>query len=330
MNATKLVDRYNRHLTYLRISITDRCNLRCLYCQPDGIVPKLPHAEILSYEEIMRIVRVGVRLGIRKIRVTGGEPLVRKGAGGFLAALTAMEELQDVSLTTNGVLLASHLSALKAAGIRRINISLDTLKREKFAYISGYDFFDRVWQGIEAAYDMGFHPIKLNVVVLKGINDDELLDLARLSFRYPFHVRFIEYMPIGKTHMSSDEHLLAPQIKKRLQVLGPLMPLEKESMDGPAERYRFKGAAGEVGLIRPISHHFCAQCNRLRLTANGRLRPCLLADDSQDLKTPLRRGAGDRELAEAFLNAVRRKMQAPFFGTAAGSLGRDPMSGIGG
>ena len=192
MPDLKLIDPYNRHLNYLRISITDRCNLKCIYCVPRDQIPRLSHDEILTYEEILRLVKVGVKLGISKIRVTGGEPLVRKGVYDFLAELSRIDGLADLSLTTNGVALKDNLKKIESTGIKRINISLDTLKREKFFQITGMDLFDQVWQGIEGALEMGFHPIKINVVALNGVNDDELTAMAQLSFDYPFHIRFIE------------------------------------------------------------------------------------------------------------------------------------------
>jgi len=304
---SKLIDRCNRKLHYFRISITDRCNLKCIYCVPYDFIPKLPHKEILSYEEILHIVRISVRLGISKVRITGGEPLVRKGVYDFLEQLTKIQGLLDISLTTNGVLLKDNINKIKSAGIKRINISLDTLNRKKFRQIAGYDFFNQIWEGIELAQKMGFDPIKINVVPLKGVNHDELLDIAALSIAYPFHIRFIEYMPMGTNQMEIDRHLLFPEIKKQINQLGKLIPVEKGMNDGPAERFKFESARGEIGFIRPISRHFCNTCNRLRLTASGQLRPCLMSDVQVDLKTPLRKGCSDAELAELFLKAVRLK-----------------------
>ena len=303
----QLIDRYDRNLNYLRISITDRCNLRCIYCMPRKLIPKLPHKDILRYEEILRIVKIGVRLGISKVRVTGGEPLVRKGVFDFLEQLSKIDGLSDISLTTNGVLLKDSLERIKASGVNRINISVDTLNKKKFYKITGYDCFDQIWEGIERANKMNFNPIKLNVVPIKGINDDEITDIARLSFTHPFHIRFIEYMPIGSNQIKADRHLLAPEIKERINSLGELIPVVKNVNDGPAERFKFEGAAGEVGFIRPISRHFCHSCNRLRLSASGQLRPCLLSDSQEDLKSLLRKGCLDNELADAFLEAVRKK-----------------------
>ena len=303
----KLIDPCNRHLNYLRISITDRCNLKCIYCVPQDQIPRLTHADILTYEEILRIVKIGVKLGISKLRVTGGEPLVRKGVNGFLRELSHIDGVNDLSLTTNGVALRNNLAKIKSAGIHRINISLDTLDRKKFHRITGLDLFDQVWQGIEMALDMGFDPIKLNIVALNGINDDELKEMALLSYKYPFHIRFIEYMPIGESQMGNSPLLLAPDIKKHINELGRLIPIRASVNDGPAQRYRFDGAAGEIGFIHALSQHFCDRCNRLRLTASGSLRPCLLSDHHEDIKGPLRNGASDQELAEIFIKAVQHK-----------------------
>ena len=303
----KLIDKCNRHLNYLRISITDRCNLRCRYCVPRELIPKLSHAEILTYEEILRVVRIATRLGISKVRITGGEPLVRKGVYHFLKQLKATAGLKDVSLTTNGVLLADNLEKIQAAGISRINISLDTLSPTKYRDVTGFDEFGRVWQGIEKAHRMGFHPIKLNIVALKGINDEELVEMAKLSFQYPFHVRFIEYMPIGQSDFNTDSLLLAPEIKSRISAMGKLIPVQTVMHDGPAQRYKFEHAKGEVGFIAALSQHFCNKCNRLRLTASGQLRPCLLSDHQENLKARLRQGCSDQELADIFFRAIKHK-----------------------
>jgi GTP 3',8-cyclase len=307
VNTSKLVDNFNRHLNYLRISITDRCNLKCRYCEPQDLIPKLSHNEILTYEEILRLVRIATRLGISKVRITGGEPLVRKGVYEFLHELTATEGLKDVSLTTNGVLLKDNLEKIQAAGISRINISLDTLNPKKYREITGYDEFDRVWQGIEKAHQMGFYPIKLNIVALKGINEEEFVEMAQLSFQYPFHVRFIEYMPIGRSDFNPDSLLLAPEIKSRISDLGNLATVQENEHDGPARRYKYEDAIGEIGFIPALSQHFCNKCNRLRLTASGQLRPCLLSDHQEDLKEAIRQDCSDQQLADIFIKAVRHK-----------------------
>lgn len=307
MNDTALVDTFARHLNYLRISVTDRCNLRCRYCMPRNLIPKLTHNDVLTYEEILRVVTIGTRLGITKVRVTGGEPLVRKGIIGFLETLGTVAGLGDISLTTNGVALEKHLYQLKAAGINRLNLSLDSLDRSKYEYVTGRDCFDQVWQGLLAAHAMGFEPLKINVVALAGINDDELEKMAALSFEYPFHIRFIEHMPIGKSQIATTGRLLTPAIKRKIQALGELIPVQPETADGPAERFRIKGAIGEIGFISALSHHFCANCNRLRLTADGQLRPCLLSDRQVDLKNDLRGRASDDAIADRIISAVKLK-----------------------
>ncbi|MEN8243969.1 MAG: GTP 3',8-cyclase MoaA [Thermodesulfobacteriota bacterium] len=330
MDKTVLTDNFNRQLEYLRISVTDRCNLRCIYCVPKGIVPKVPHDDIMRYGEILRVVNIGVDIGIRKVRVTGGEPLVRKGIGTFLKRLGKIDGLTDISLTTNGYLLDENVDMIKDAGIQRINVSLDTLDRDKFAYITGYDVFDKVWRGIMRAHASGLSPIKINVVVLKGHNDQELVEMARLSREYPFHIRFIEYMPIGNSRVHAGDSILAPEIRKLVETLGKLVPVEKNQMDGPAERFRFKGSPGEIGFIRPMSRHFCAACNRLRLTADGHIRPCLLSDRQVDVKRPIRAGCSDNDIADIFKKAVGYKQDAHHCGSDAASNVADQMSGIGG
>jgi cyclic pyranopterin phosphate synthase len=284
----------------------------------------------MTYEEILRLVRIGIRLGISKIRVTGGEPLVRKGVYSFLTDLSRLDGLADVSLTTNGVTLKANLHKIKAAGIKRINISLDTLDRKKFELITGFDLFDQVWQGIEMAMEMGFQPIKLNIVALNGVNDDELADMARLSMSYPLHIRFIEYMPIGESQVGNGPLLLAPEIKQRISVLGNLIPVPNTLNDGPAQRYHFEGAAGEIGFIHALSHHFCDRCNRLRLTARGQLRPCLLSDHHEDVKGIMRTGGTDEQLAEVFFKAVDHKPSDHNLAVQKPSGVSSQMSSIGG
>jgi len=302
-----IIDTYNRRIDYLRISITDRCNLNCMYCVPHDRIPKLSHGDILTYEEILRLVRISIGLGIRKVRVTGGEPLVRKGVCQFLQELTAIDGIDDVSLTTNGVYLKDNIGAILSAGIRRLNVSIDSLQRAKFENITGRDEFPRVWDGIRSAYAAGIDPLKLNVVALRGINDDEILDFARLTFDSPFHIRFIEHMAIGNSSAAAENVILAPEIKERIETIGALERVDRKPHDGPAELYRIEGARGRIGFISALSQHFCHQCNRLRLTASGKLRPCLLSDYEEEIKEPLRRGYTDDMLAEIILKAVREK-----------------------
>jgi len=330
-NPIQLIDQYDRHLNYLRISVTDRCNLRCLYCIPPEGIDKLTHGDILTYEEILRLARIAVDLGVDKIRLTGGEPLVRKGIAEFIPRLTALSGLKEVSLTTNGIYLKDHLEGLRSAGIKRINISLDTLHRERYEKITGYDGFQEVCEGIRLARKLKFSPIKINVVVIKGINDDEILDFAKLTLKKPYHIRFIEYMPIG---VASKENILrhVPDslIKKQLGDLGKLIPVSKNALDGPAERFRYQDAPGEVGLISALSNHFCATCNRLRLTPTGSLRACLLSDQEIDLRGPMRRGASDNELAQIFLRAALTKPHSHYLASENSILPTGHMSAIGG
>jgi len=278
-----------------------------MYCVPQDLIPRVDHEEVLRYEEILHVIKVAIELGVTKVRITGGEPLVRKGVYDFLSELTQLKGLADVSLTTNGVFLKDNIEKIQSTGITRINVSLDTLNPEKYKQITGRDTFDRVWQGIEKAHAMGFGPIKLNVVALNGVNDDELVEMARLSLTYPFHIRFIEYMPIGQSRMGNGPLLLAPEIKQRISTLGNLVALQNSKNDGPARRYQFEGAPGEIGFIHALSQHFCDTCNRLRLTASGQLRPCLLSDHQEDVKGPLRSGCSDQELADIFLKAMHHK-----------------------
>ena len=297
-----------RTINYLRLSITDRCNLRCMYCMPDEGIDFRPHHEILSYEEILRFIRVSVESGIRKVRLTGGEPLVRKGFINFLQRLGKIEGLDEITITTNGVLLKDLAAEIRACGISRINISLDSLNPERFYSITGRDDFNRVWEGIQEAERVGFDPIKINVVAIKGVNDDEILDFARLSLEKPYHIRFIEFMPVGKHNgWSSEKFLPEEEIRRRIQTLGPLRPVANNRMDGPAQRYILDGGKGEIGLIGALSNHFCGYCNRLRLTAEGRLRSCLFSDHEIDIKTPLRQGKDDALLLSLIRDAIEMK-----------------------
>jgi cyclic pyranopterin phosphate synthase len=310
-NQIQLIDQYDRHLNYMRISITDRCNIRCIYCMPGNGISKLRHEDIPTYEEILRIAGIAVNLGVDKIRLTGGEPRVRKGICEFIPRLTALAGLKEVSLTTNGIFLREKLENIKAGGINRINISLDSLHRNKYKKITGYDGLETVLAGIKEASKMGYHPIKINMVVMEGVNDEETLDFARLSLEHPYHIRFIEYMPVSVT--SPDialRHVPSSLIKQQIGNLGKLVPIPRDILDGPAERFKFEGAAGEIGFISPLTHHFCPLCNRLRLTSSGYLRPCLLSDQEVDLVGPMRNGASDEDLAEIFLKTALTKPYA--------------------
>ncbi len=304
MNAPP-VDSFNRAIDYLRLSITDRCNLRCVYCMPKEGIPKLPHEEVLRYEEHLRLVRIAVGMGISNIRITGGEPLVRRGAVRLCEGISRIPGLRSLSMTTNGVLLSHFAEELFNSGVKRLNVSLDTLDPQKYATITRKDCFREVWRGIEAAHAVGFHPLKLNMVVMRGINDDEIADLARLTFRFPFHVRFIEFMPF-RDDATEKRFLPAREILERLSLVDRLIPVESENSNGPALHFAFPGAKGKIGIISPVSNHFCGTCNRLRLTADGKLRACLFAAEETDLKPALRQGSDD-EVAAVIRAAVRLK-----------------------
>lgn len=297
-----------REINYLRISITDRCNLRCVYCMSDEGIHFLSHDQVLSYEEILRMVRVSTLGGIRKVRLTGGEPLVRKDFIPFLERLSGIHELDEITLTTNGVLLEEFAEEIRNCGICRLNISLDSLKAERFHGITRRDCFERTMAGIRAAERVGFDPIKINVVAMRGANDDELVDFARLTLEKPYHIRFIEFMPIGETNGWREEKFISTEeIQERIKALGPLKALPNHRLDGPASRYKLNGAVGEIGFIGALSNHFCNRCNRLRLTADGHLRGCLFSDSEIDVKTPLREGRPDSELLDLIRLAIRNK-----------------------
>lgn len=304
-----LHDSFSRTISYLRISLTDQCNLRCLYCCPMADDAKLARQELLSFEEILRVVRVAVGLGIVKVRLTGGEPLVRAGVLSFVRDLSGISGLAEIRLTTNGVLLASMAAKLYQAGIRKLNISLDSLKRRRFAEITGGDHFEQVWAGIEEARRIGFAPIKLNVVVMRGINDDEIIDFTRLAQELPFHVRFIEFMPIGTTNVwQESRYLPTSEIRARIEsAFGVLSPVASHKLDGPARLFSLPGARGTIGFISPLSNHFCDTCNRLRLTSAGKLRSCLLTDQEIDIKSVLRLNGSDHEIEELILTTIREK-----------------------
>ena len=294
-------------INYLRVSITDRCNLRCFYCTPWGGWEKLPCREILRYEELLRLAGVAAGVGIRKVRVTGGEPLVRRGALDFIARLRQVPGIEEVCLTTNGVRLAELAPDLYATGLRHLNLSLDTLRRDRYRELTGFDHFADVMAGIERATALGFHPIKINCVVLKDLNDDEFLDFALLTREQPFQVRFIEFMPTVDEARWRRHFLPIAEVRRRLAGLGSLEPVAAGATAGPARTCRIPGFRGELGFISSISDHHCPTCNRLRLTAAGRLRPCLFAAPELDLKGPLRQGASDEALAQLFREAIHVK-----------------------
>ncbi|PKQ19931.1 MAG: GTP 3',8-cyclase MoaA [Actinobacteria bacterium HGW-Actinobacteria-6] len=338
-------DSHGRRIDYLRISVTDRCNLRCVYCMPPDGVPWKGHEEILSWEEIERFAAVAAGEGISKIRLTGGEPLVRAGIVEHVRRLRAVTGIESIAITTNGTLLPKYAAELVEAGLTRVNISLDTLDAETYTNITRGGKLDDVLAGIEAAFDAGMDPVKINVVVVRSLEQD-LLGFARMTLDRPVHVRFIEYMPVGGAedgvacastegegwteadHVPSDETLAMLSAGGAAAGFGELAPVARDDAPGgwgPAHYYRFPGAKGTLGVISPLSHHFCGECNRLRLTADGRLRTCLFSDDELDVRTILRTGT-EADIHELIQRALAAKPES--HNMRVGTLRR--MSQIGG
>lgn len=320
-------DLYQREIDYMRISVTDRCNLRCKYCMPHDI-ELLQHEDILSYEEILRIGRIAAEQGIHTLKVTGGEPLVRKGCVDFIHDLKKIPGIDHVTLTTNGVLLKEFLSDLKEAGVDRINISLDTLDSQEYKRITGRDEFDRVWQSFLKAVEMNFK-VKVNCVPIKGYNEDAYLSMARLAEEYPVDVRFIEMMPIGygRDFGSVEGNQILDQILTRYP---NLTQSEKKRGFGPAYYYAGPELKGSIGFIEALNHKFCSKCNRIRLTADGHLKACLYYKNSIDLKKMLREGASDEELKAQFERVLEDKPKEHHFGQIEDGTENRKMSQIGG
>jgi cyclic pyranopterin phosphate synthase len=300
-----LVDTFNRPITYLRISVTDRCNLRCVYCMPESGLPWIPKPDILTYEEIARIVEAGAWVGLRSVRLTGGEPLLRRDLVRLVDMLARIPGIDDISLSTNGLLLAERATELRDAGLRRVNISLDTLREDRFFTLARRNGLDRVIAGIDAAIDAGLKPIKLNCVVMRGQNDDELVEFAELTRKREIYVRFIELMPVAENlEMQPNAYISAADILKGLGEVEALMPVAGPGGNGPARYFAFAKALGAVGVISPLSHDYCERCNRVRLSADGRLRLCLFGDHHIDLRTPVRSDASREEIAAIFSGAM--------------------------
>ncbi len=310
-------DSHGRVIDYLRISLTDRCNFRCIYCMPEDGVCQMDHDEILRIEDIERLVKVAAGIGIKSIRLTGGEPLVRKGVVDLVDSITNIDGIENVSMTTNGVLLPAMAEDLKRAGLSRVNISLDTLDPEQFKYVTRVGKLEDTLAGIDAALECGFDPVKVNAVTVKSLNQD-FLAFAKLSIDRPLHVRFIEYMPVGdssengtgwgKEDVIPSEELFSI-INERAAAEG-LPPLESAAADplgwGPARYFEFPDAKGTVGFISPLSRHFCSACNRLRMTADGKIRPCLFSDTEYDAKQALRNGT-DEQVRAVLMEALGAK-----------------------
>src|SRR6185312_6193983 len=305
-----LVDSYGRRIKSMRISITDKCNFRCTYCMPAEGLPWLKKAEILSYEEIERIARVAVSIGIEQIRLTGGEPLVRRDVPELVHQLRQIEGLRSLSLTTNGILLKQQAAALAEAGLTRINVSLDSLAREKFAQLTRRDQLDRVIEGLEELEKYpSIHPIKVNAVAIRGYSEDEVLDFVRLARRKAYVMRWIEFMPLDADQIWRKEDILtgAELLAIIEKEYGPMTRITTGDPSETARRYRFPDGNGEVGFINPVSEPFCASCDRIRMTAEGKLRTCLFSTEETDVWAVLRGGGSDDDLAETIRAAVWHK-----------------------
>ena len=326
---TGLSDSFQRPINYLRISVTDRCNLRCIYCMPGEGVQLMSHEDILRHEEICTVVKAAAELGIKKVRITGGEPLVRAGLPELMRMLARIDAIDDISLTTNGILLSRYAAELKDAGLQRVNVSLDTLKPDKFRYITRCGELDDTLKGIAAAKSAGLEPVKINMVVMSKVNDDELLDFAAKTIDEEWHVRFIEHMPFNDNGANDSQFVSISDMRQRIESLGELEPCSVSVGNGPAKYFRLPDTRGTIGFITPISEHFCFNCNRLRLTADGKLRPCLLSEEEIDLRQPLRGGIPSAELKRLIEEVVAKKPRGHNLAEGHVPQGR-PFSQVGG
>lgn len=301
-----MIDQFGRSIEYLRISVTDRCNFRCVYCMPEAGLNWLPKADILTYEEIADVVGQLAPLGLKRLRITGGEPTIRPNLNELIAMLRAIPGIEDIALSTNGVRLPQIAGLLRESGLDRVNISADSLRPDRIAKIARRNLGFEPVAAASAAMQAGLDPVKINCVVMRGINDDEIADFARLTLDNPWHVRFIELMPVGELRDLTFEHIVpTDEVLSRIAALGALEPASGPAKgNGPAKYYRLAGAAGTVGVITPMTHTYCASCNRVRLTADGRLRTCLFGDHEVDLRTPLRAG---EPLESRFREALAKK-----------------------
>lgn len=299
------LDRFGRRIHYLRISLTDHCNLRCVYCMPEDMVFR-PNAEMMQDDELLLLVRLFASLGFDKLRLTGGEPTVRAGVVDLVREISATPGVRHVTMTTNGVLLEKLAAPLKAAGLQRVNISIDTLNPAKFRKLTRWGSFAQVWRGIQASEEVGLTPIKLNAVVVRGYNEDDVVDLAQLTCDHPWQMRYIEMMPFGgATDLQQAQVVRASEMIERIQAaFGPLELLNNGELDGEARLYRLPGALGTLGFISSVSMPFCASCSRARLTSDGKLRLCLLRDKEVNLLTPLRQGASIDDLRRIILEGI--------------------------
>ena len=301
----------NVNVNYLRFSLTDRCNLNCVYCTPLQKSQYLSHDEVLNYEEITRVVALFVKAGVRKLRLTGGEPLIKKNIIGLIKMLKIIDGLEEISMTTNGVWLKGLASRLKDAGLDRVNISINTLKKEKFRSITGFDYFDDVWAGINEALEVGLNPVKLNIILMKGLNNDEVLDFARLTFKYPLIIRFIEFFPTNKRSSGLLNTLIETQaLKERIiSYFGVIRSISGVRGNGPAEYYKFEDSAGAIGFISGSSTNFCDRCNRVRIDCVGKIYPCLFCGPTHDIKPLLRGTHNDEKLLQYIKEMFKTKVR---------------------
>ncbi len=302
-------DRYSREINYLRISLTDRCNLRCVYCMPMHGLTFVPNAELLTAEELEKVVRAAVEVGFNKVRLTGGEPTLRQDIVEIVRRLAPLEGVDQLVMTTNGYRLPYIAQDLKAAGLKRVNIHVDSLRKDSLEKIMRLGTYDKAWAGIEAAEKAGLTPIKLNAVITRGYNDDAAVDLARLTLTKPWQIRFIELMPFaGPTEIQLEHYVSSDEVKSWIEAeLGPLFEVNEGKLDGEAHVYRLAGSEGTIGFISPVSDPYCDDCNRMRLTADGRLRMCLLIDGELDFRRTLRNGGTHQDLVALFERAVHNK-----------------------
>jgi cyclic pyranopterin phosphate synthase len=325
-----MLDVQGRTIDYLRISVTDRCNLRCIYCMPQESERPPVSRDCLSFKEISEVVRTAARLGVRRLRITGGEPLVRKDLHLLVESLSGIPGIEEISLTTNGLLLEKYAHQLAAAGLKRVNVSLDSLRADRYREITGGGDIRRVFRGLSGAKDAGLHPVKINMIPMRGVNDCEIEDFAALTMFTRHEVRFIELMPVGPLCLRAQRMFMpTEEIRNRISSLAPLQHVEAHK-SGPARYYRFAESPGRIGFISPVSQHFCATCNRLRLTFDGRVKPCLFSGKDVDLRSSLRSGAPENELERLLKCAAAMKPERHRMHSEAGADHPNSMAAIGG
>lgn len=325
-----MLDGYNREINYLRVSVTDRCNLRCRYCMPEEGVDSIGHRNILTLEQIFRTIQLAAGIGIRKVRFTGGEPLVRSNVTQLIANVATIPQIDDIAMTTNGILFADMAKELKQAGLNRVNFSLDSLDSDKFKYITRWGAIDAVTKAISKALTLDMGPVKVNTVVIRGFNDNEILDFVKLAYDMPVHVRFIEFMPIGDLPFFQEKRLMAvAEMQEVIESRFMLHPVRFLG-GGPAKYYRIQGGKGTVGFISPMSRHFCFDCNRIRMTPDGKLRSCLFSKQELDLKAAIDSGAGDEALVGLLREAILCKPQQHHMDQGWGADNTRKMYQIGG